>query len=92
MNEKCRKLNPTCRKKSVTSLIKWSLVSFPSTARPEALALAVMLFQLMVAGLPSSAAVLNSSPRIPPLCIFCMSLFVNAPNSDHQHVRSELRA
>ncbi len=23
MNEKCRKLNPTCRKKSVTSLIKW---------------------------------------------------------------------
>ncbi len=23
MKEKCRKLNPTCRKKSVTSLIKW---------------------------------------------------------------------
>ncbi len=23
MNEKCRKLNPTCRKKSVTSLRKW---------------------------------------------------------------------
>jgi len=28
----------------------------------------------------------------PQLCIFCMSLFVNAPNSDNQLVRSELRA
>ncbi len=52
MNEKCRKLNPTCRKKSVISLIKWP--SFPCTARPEALALAITLFQLMVAGLSSS--------------------------------------
>ncbi len=32
------------------------------------------------------SAVLNSSPRVPPLCIFCMSLFVNTPDSDHQLV------
>ncbi len=36
--------------------------------------------------------VLNSSPRAPPLCIFCMSLFVNTPDSDNQLVRSALRA
>ncbi len=30
---------------------------------------------------------LNSSPRAPPLCIFCMSLFVNTPDSDNQLVR-----
>ena len=40
----------------------------------------------------SSPAVLNSSPRSPQLCIFCMSLFVNTPDSDNQLVRSELRA
>ncbi len=28
----------------------------------------------------------------PPLCIFCMSLFVNTPDSDNQLVRSALRA
>ncbi len=42
------------------------------------------------------AEVLNSSPRAPPpplaLCIFCMSLFVNTPDSDKQLVRSALRA
>ncbi len=42
--------------------------------------------------LPLNAAVLNSSPRTPPLCIFCMSLFVNTPDSDHQLVRSALHA
>ncbi len=36
--------------------------------------------------------VLNSSPRAPPLCIFCMSLFVNTPDSDNQLVRSALHA
>ncbi len=37
--------------------------------------------------------VLNSSPCAPPpLCIFCMSLFVNTPDSDNQLVRSALRA
>ncbi len=36
--------------------------------------------------------VLNSSPRAPPLCIFCMSLFVNTPDSDNQLVRSALCA
>ncbi len=36
--------------------------------------------------------VLNSSPRAPPLCIFCMSIFVNTPDSDNQLVRSALRA
>ncbi len=36
--------------------------------------------------------VLNSSPRAPPLCIFCLSLFVNTPDSDNQLVRSALRA
>ncbi len=38
------------------------------------------------------AEVLNSSPRAPPLCIFCMSLLVNTPDSDNQLVRSALRA
>ncbi len=38
------------------------------------------------------AEFLNSSPRAPPLCIFCMSLFVNTPDSDNQLVRSALRA
>ncbi len=38
------------------------------------------------------AEVLNSSPRAPPLCIFCMSLFVNTPDSDNQLVRSALHA
>ncbi len=37
-------------------------------------------------------AVLNSSPRAPPLCIYCMSLLVNTPDSDNQLVRSALRA
>ncbi len=36
--------------------------------------------------------VLNSSPRAPTLCIFCMSLFVNTPDSDNQLVRSVLHA
>ncbi len=41
----------------------------------------------------AKAEVLNSSPRArPPLCIFCMSLFVNTPDSDNQLVRSALRA
>ncbi len=40
----------------------------------------------------SSAAVLNSSPRAPPLCIYCMSLLVNTPDSYNQLVRSALRA
>ncbi len=40
----------------------------------------------------ATKAVLNSSLRAPPLCIFCMSLFVNTPDSDNQLVRSELRA
>ncbi len=39
-----------------------------------------------------NAEVLNSSPRAPPLCIFCMSLFVNTPDSDNQLVRSALHA
>ncbi len=30
--------------------------------------------------------------RAPPLCIFCMSLFVNTPDSDNQLVRSVLCA
>ncbi len=38
------------------------------------------------------AAVLNSSPRAPPLCIYCMSLLVNTPDSYNQLVRSALRA
>ncbi len=36
------------------------------------------------------SAVLNSSPRAPPLYIFCMSLLVNTPDSDNQLVRSAL--
>ncbi len=36
------------------------------------------------------AAVLNSSPRAPPLYIFFMSLLVNTPDSDNQLVRSAL--
>ncbi len=38
--------------------------------------------------------VLNCSLRAPPppLCIFCMSLFVNTPDSDNQLVRSALHA
>ncbi len=36
--------------------------------------------------------VLNSSPCAHPLCIFCMSLLVNTPDSDNLHVRSALRA
>ncbi len=36
------------------------------------------------------AAVLNSSPRAPPLYIFVMSLLVNTPDSDNQLVRSAL--
>ncbi len=40
----------------------------------------------------STSEVLNSSPRAPPLCIFCMSLFVNTPDSDNQLVRSALHA
>ncbi len=39
---------------------------------------------------PATAAVLNSSPRAPPLYIFCMSLLVNTPDSDNQLVRSAL--
>ncbi len=39
-----------------------------------------------------TAEVLCSSPRAPPLCIFCMSLFVNTPDSDNQLVRSALHA
>ncbi len=39
--------------------------------------------------LPKSA-VLNSSPRAPPLYIFFMSLLVNTPDSDNQLVRSAL--
>ncbi len=35
-------------------------------------------------------AVLNSSPRAPPLYIFFMSLLVNTPDSDNQLVRSAL--
>ncbi len=35
-------------------------------------------------------AVLNSSPRVPPLYIFFMSLLVNTPDSDNQLVRSAL--
>ncbi len=31
-------------------------------------------------------------PPPPPLCIFCISLFVNTPDSDNQLVRSVLRA
>ncbi len=38
------------------------------------------------------SAVLNSSPRAPPLCIYCMSLLVNTPDSYNQLVRSALRA
>ncbi len=38
----------------------------------------------------TSAAVLNSSPRAPPLYIFFMSLLVNTPDSDNQLVRSAL--
>ncbi len=41
---------------------------------------------------PLRAEVLNSSPRAPSLCIFCMSLFVNTPDSDNQLVRSALHA
>ncbi len=41
---------------------------------------------------PSNTAVLNSSPRAPPLCIYCMSLLVNTPDSYNQLVRSALRA
>ncbi len=37
-----------------------------------------------------NAAVLNSSPRAPPLYIFFMSLLVNTPDSDNQLVRSAL--
>ncbi len=40
----------------------------------------------------SRAAVLNSIPRAPPLCIYCMSLLVNTPDSYNQLVRSALRA
>ncbi len=40
----------------------------------------------------SSPAVLNSSPRAPPLCKYCMSLLVNTPDSYNQLVRSALRA
>ncbi len=39
-----------------------------------------------------SPAVPNSSPCAPRLCIFCMSLLVNTPDSDNQLVRRELRA
>ncbi len=35
-------------------------------------------------------AVLNSSPRAPPLYIFFMSILVNTPDSDNQLVRSAL--
>ncbi len=38
----------------------------------------------------SISAVLNSSPRAPPLYIFFMSLLVNTPDSDNQLVRSAL--
>ncbi len=38
----------------------------------------------------SKPAVLNSSPRAPPLYIFFMSLLVNTPDSDNQLVRSAL--
>ncbi len=38
----------------LTSIKKGLWSSFPCTARPEALALAITLFQLMVAGLSSS--------------------------------------
>ncbi len=37
------------------------------------------------------AEVLNSSPRAPPLCIFCMSLFVNTLDSDNRLVRTVFR-
>uniref|UniRef100_A0A8C2B266 Rho GTPase activating protein 45 n=1 Tax=Cyprinus carpio TaxID=7962 RepID=A0A8C2B266_CYPCA len=37
----------------------------------------------------STPAVLNSSPSAPQLCIFCMSLFVNTPDSDN-HVHCSL--
>ncbi len=43
-----------------------------------------------MAPLTSNAAVLNSSPRAPPLYIFFMSLLVNTPDSDNQLVRSAL--
>ncbi len=39
----------------------------------------------------SKAAFLNSSPCA-PLWIFCISLFVNTPDSDNQLIRSALRA
>ncbi len=51
----------------------------------------ISLYHLLTNG-SSTAAVLNSSPRVPLLCIFCMCLFVNIPDSDHQLIRSELRA
>ncbi len=41
----------------------------------------------------TKSAVLNCSPCAPPpLCIFCMSLLVNTPDSDNQLVRSKLCA
>ncbi len=37
-------------------------------------------------------AVLNSRPCAPPLCIFCMSLLVNIPESDNHLIRNPLCA
>ncbi len=40
----------------------------------------------------SDAAFPNPRPRDSPLCIFCMSLLVNTPDSDNQPIRKELCA
>ncbi len=52
------------------------------------------IFWCLVSHFPldNTPYILNSSPRTPPLCIFCMSLLVNTPDSDNQLVRSALRA
>ncbi len=39
---------------------------------------------------PSTTVVLNSSPRDPLLCTFCMSSLINALDSDHQLAEREI--
>ncbi len=56
------------------------------------LGLVSLVFLLTIPHRFSMAEVLNSSPGTPPFCIFCMSLFVNTPDSDNQLIRSVLHA
>ncbi len=82
-------------------LLVWSGNSFTcpftkSTCPRRALMLSRVLIALHESSFALSDCILcwvsQFQSSLPPLCIFCMSLFVNTPDSDNQLVRSVLRA